>query len=286
MAIITPVRPKWMRREAVVVYAAQKQLRARSRAERIHNPRTVAQQANRQKMGVASQFLRGMQAMASRGFSRQQKYNGREVGAYHVALGALLREGMQRSPEGWLVDYPRVRLAEGRSLKQYPLQASRQGGALHLHFPGGLPRGVRAIRLALYCPRTGRVLHYTLTNIQAGKGVAMELSLPKWARGPALHLWWMAQGKGDIRWESQYLYLAKGRGGRSAGYSGSIPTQHSSGASHSGAALAGRIRASTVERNEKAGCRNGLTAQGIAGASRMDRPAHAPPGETTSSPKA
>ncbi len=226
MAVISPVRPKWMRREKAVVYVANGQMRVRSRAEKIRNPRTAAQQSNRRKMGVAAQFLRHMQPMASRGFDRGRKRNGREVGAYHVALGALLREGMRKESEGWAVDYPQVRLSEGRSLEGYPLEAGRRGGVLALSFPKGLPRGVRTVRIALYCPRSGRALHYTLADLQAGRGASFELGIPKWARGITLHIWWMAEGAKGARWESQYLLLARGRGGiptRITGTKGAMP---------------------------------------------------------------
>ncbi|PID90048.1 MAG: hypothetical protein CSA97_04890 [Bacteroidetes bacterium] len=69
MAIITPVRPKWMRREATIVYVAEEQMRVRSRAEHIHNPRTPKQQANRQKFALAVGFLAQMQPMVSLGWA-------------------------------------------------------------------------------------------------------------------------------------------------------------------------------------------------------------------------
>ncbi|PID90872.1 MAG: hypothetical protein CSA97_00680 [Bacteroidetes bacterium] len=193
-----------MRREAVIVYVADEQMRARSRAEHIHNPRTALQQANRSKMGIASHFLRHMQAMVAHGFlPTYTERNGRKVGAYHVALGRLLQEAMVQTGGAWEIDPKRVTLAEGNSLERHPASYARKGRNLRLDFSNGLPKGVGRIRIAVYCPATGRASHFVQEVELACNSI--QLWLPKWARGQALHLWWMVECKGRMRWSSSYL---------------------------------------------------------------------------------
>ncbi len=223
MAVITPVRPKWMRRDMVVVYVADGQMRARSRASRIHNPRTKRQQANRSKMGMASRFLRDMQPLVAAGFTpTYTERNGRKVGAYHVALGLLMREAMRHENGRWYIDYPEVQLAQGRSLTGYTLEARRTGRTLHLNWTKGLPQGTLRVRIGLHSPEEGKTFCIVLQASDCGRGA--EVQLPKWATGKALHLWWMVEVKGRHGWASQHLLIAKDRGtghtaggGRSAG---------------------------------------------------------------------
>ncbi|PID90377.1 MAG: hypothetical protein CSA97_03230 [Bacteroidetes bacterium] len=219
MAIITPVRPKWMRRDGVVVYVAKRQMRARSRAASIRNPRTESQQSNRSKFGVATAFLRQLQAMVAVGFQPEYtQRNGRRVGAFHVALGELLRKGMrQGGADGrtWMIDYPKVKLSQGKSLAAYPLEAHRSGGELQMQFPKGLPRGAARVRVAVHCPRAGATCHFTVPAPRPGEAVA--ITLPKWAQRGDIHVFYMLDPAGRSAWSSGYAFVPKGRGGRSAG---------------------------------------------------------------------
>ncbi|PID90627.1 MAG: hypothetical protein CSA97_01990 [Bacteroidetes bacterium] len=222
MAKIVPVRPKWMRREAVVVYVSDDQMRARSRAEKINNPRTEAQQLNRQKFAVAANFLRQMQCMVSVGFRPEYTArNGRKCGAYHVAQGALMRSGMRlevNPADGkpqWCIDYPRVRLAQGQGMEDYPMSVARRGRVLTLVFPRGLPRGVGRLRVAVHCPGVNATCHVDAARLGAGEG--LQITVPEGFVGQDLHCYYMVEG-GGRPWGSAYVFVEKdrGRGGRSS----------------------------------------------------------------------
>ncbi len=217
MAIITPVRPRWMRREATVVYVANGQMRARSRAEHIHNPRTPRQQRNRERMAVASRFLSQMQAMVSRGFQPQPSpRNGRMVGAYHVAQGELLRSGMRwvdgsgsKGQGHWAIDFPRVRLAVGRSLDGHPIALARRGLRLSIGLPKGHPQGATRIRLAVHAPLAGATYHFERDVPPAGG--ELHIALPEGAKGLALHLYYTFAAGDRFEWTSGYVAVPKGR---------------------------------------------------------------------------
>ncbi len=205
MAIVHLQRERYRPRLPVIHYVVNQRVIARTRPARVRNPRTKAQQANRQKLGVASRFLRQVQAFAVNGFKPGKRSNGRPVGAYHVALGQLLNTGMRREAGEWCIDYARVQLAQGRSLRGYPLRVNRQGRLLKLSWPEGLPEGTRRIRLAVHSARANSSC-VLLVNAPR-QGGRVELSLPKWAKAGALHLWWCPVGAGKTRWRSGYLSI-------------------------------------------------------------------------------
>lgn len=186
----------------------------RDRAEKIRNPRTECQQANRNKLAVASRFLCQMQPMVSRGFkprmTNRPGWQSRAVGAYHVALGELLKSGMRKGKGGWEIDYQNVKLSEGNSLEAFPMEVKRNGREMVVGFPKGLPRGTRRVRMAVHSAGAGRTLHVGFDAPKRGE--AVRISIPKWAASGALHAYYTVEVKGKSRWASLYVYVAKGRG--------------------------------------------------------------------------
>ncbi len=222
MARITPVRPKyWSKQNPVLYVVREEKMYVRERAEKISNPRTERQQANRHKLSVASQFLAQMQPMVSRGFrprmTNRPGWESRRVGAYHVALGMLLKSGMRRGNSGWEIDYQNVALSEGNSLEMYPMDISRSGGEMVVRFPKGLPRGTRRVRMAIHSAREGRTLHVSFDAPRRGE--AVKMSIPKWATSGALHAYYTVEVKGKSRWASLYTYVPQGRRATGRGYS-------------------------------------------------------------------
>lgn len=191
----------------MIQYVLSQRIIVRSRPSRVRNPRTRAQQANRGKMGVASRFLAGLQQFVSQGFAPQEQANGRRVGAYHVALGRLLAQGMVRRADAWAIDYSRVELAEGGSLQPYAISVSRNGRVLRIEWRRGLPPSTQGIHLAVHDAKKG-----VSTCIQVAKpkrsGV-VEVVLPKWASSDPLHLWWRPKTGGESRWASGYVEVQK-----------------------------------------------------------------------------
>ncbi len=214
MARIPPTRPKYWRKSNPVVYVVAARMYVRARAKTIRNPRTPKQQANRSKMAVASRFLSQMQPMVARGFrgamTRRPGWQSRGVGGYHVGLGLLLNTAMERVDGAWRVDYERVKLAEGNSLKPFPLEASRNGREVILHFPSGLPRGTLRVRVAVHSARRQRTVH--LGFAACAKGEAVRLDLPKWAVSGDLHMYYTVDVRGRSRWASAYVFLPEERG--------------------------------------------------------------------------
>ncbi len=224
MAKITPVRPKYWRKYNPVVYVVNKRMYARARAASIYNPRTLKQQANRSKMSVASRFLAQMQPMVARGFKSRMTnrpgWESRRVGAYHVALGELLRSGMRKGADAWEVDYQNVKLSEGNSLDMYPMEISRSGREMRISFPKGLPRGTRRVRVAVHAAGEGRTVHIAFDAPRRGE--ELRLSIPKWAASGGLHVYYTVEVKGKSRWASAYVYVPKGRGGAGRGRGGAV----------------------------------------------------------------
>ncbi|PID90647.1 MAG: hypothetical protein CSA97_01685 [Bacteroidetes bacterium] len=202
------------------MYVDNGQMRFRSRAEKISNPRTEKQQSNRHKLGVASSFLRQMQAMVARGFMGYETSHpgraSRRVGAYHAGLSALLRHGMRRGADGWTIDYPSVQLAEGNSLDGHPIDVKRSGRELRLHFPKGLPEDTRGLRMAIHCPKTNATLHIRYPASPSPS--PLKLTLPKWAKGQDLHLYYTVDVAGKSRWASSYAFVSRHDRGRSASH--------------------------------------------------------------------
>ncbi len=180
---------------------------ARSRPSKVRNPRTVAQQANRHKLSVASRFLAQVQAFAVKGFKPGKRPNGRPVGAYHMALGHLLNYGMTREDGQWRIDYEHVELSTGARLTKFPMTVKRVGHSLALSWRAGLPKETQRIRLALHSAKRGRSQYILLAAPRAGESVTIPL--PKWAGREALHLWWMPVVKGKARWRSAYVLVPK-----------------------------------------------------------------------------
>ncbi len=211
MARIYPLRPRWNRKSDPVPYVVGKQMYIRARAESVSNPRTSKQQDNRRKLSVASRFLRQMQPMVVRGFSPRMTTNPgramRRVGAYQVALGELLNHAMRRGADGWEVDYASVCLSEGNLLNAKPVRVELKGRVLTLSFPKGLPKCTRGLRLAIHCPAAGMTLHARMSA--SWRGEPLTLTLPKWAKGRALHLYYTIDAKGKSRWASAYVYIPK-----------------------------------------------------------------------------
>ncbi len=215
MARITPVRPKYWRKQNPVVYVVRaERMYVRERAENIRNPRTECQQANRSKMAVASRFLAQMQPMVARGFQARMTdrpgWESRRVGAYHVALGELLSSGMRRGTDGWRIDYQNVRLSEGNSLGMYPADVKRSGREMSIAFLKGLPKGSRRVRMAIHSAGEGRTVHVGFDAPRRGEVV--KVSVPKWAASGALHVYYTVDVRGKSRWGSGYLFLASDRG--------------------------------------------------------------------------
>ncbi|PID90396.1 MAG: hypothetical protein CSA97_03105 [Bacteroidetes bacterium] len=213
MARITPVRPKyWPKSEPVVYVVADKEY-IRARAENIRNPRTKRQQENRSRMAVASHFLAQMQPMATRGFqptmTNRPGWESRRVGGYHVALGVLLKRGMQKGKDGWEIDYQNVKLSDGNSLDMYPMGAQRHGREMSISFPKGLPKGAKRVRMAIHSAGKGRTLHVSFDAPRQREMV--KISVPKWAAGGKLHLYYTVEVSGKSRWASGYVHLAAGR---------------------------------------------------------------------------
>ncbi|PID90710.1 MAG: hypothetical protein CSA97_01520 [Bacteroidetes bacterium] len=226
MARITPTRPKYWPKHEPVVYVVKDKKYVRARAERIRNPRTELQQANRNKLSVASHFLAQMQPMVARGFkptmTNRKGWESRRVGAYHVALGELLKSGMRKGKDGWKIDYEHVKLSEGNSLVEFPVEVKRNGREMLVGFPNGLPRGAKRVRMAVHSAREGRTLHVSFDAPR--RGGELRVSIPKWATQGALHIYYTVEVKGKSRWASAYLYVPKGRGttGRSIASGGKV----------------------------------------------------------------
>ncbi len=214
MAKITPTRPKYWPKDEPVPYVVKDRMYIRARAEKIRNPRTERQQANRTKMSVASRFLAQMQPMVARGFkptmTQRPGWESRHVGAYHVALGLLLKSGMRRGKDGWEIDYQNVKLSEGNSLAMYPMGIARHGREMSISFPKGLPRGAKRVRVAVHSAGEGRTLHVGFDA--PGRGEVVRFSVPKWAASGALHAYYTVDVRGKSRWASLYVYVARGRG--------------------------------------------------------------------------
>ncbi len=214
MAKITPTRPKYWPKHEPVPYVVKDRMYVRARAEKIRNPKTERQQTNRSKMSVASRFLAQMQPMVARGFTSRMTnrpgWESRKVGAYHVALGELLKSGMKRGADGWKIDYQNVKLSDGNSLDIYPMVLRRQGREMNISFPKGLPRGTKRVRMAIHSAREGRTLHAGFDAPRRGE--AVRVSVPKWAAGGALHVYYTVDVWGKSRWGSGYTYMARGRG--------------------------------------------------------------------------
>ncbi len=179
MAIVQLQRAWYRPKRPVIHYVVNQRVLVRARPAEVRNPRTEAQQANRGKMAVASRFLALVQPFVAQGFRAGQRPNGRSVGAYHVALGHLLQDAMLRENGLWQIDYARVQLAEGKSLKGFSLRVERRGRTLRIAWVKGLPKGTGRVRLAMHSARRGATQHLLLDAPRAG-GV-VELTLPKWA---------------------------------------------------------------------------------------------------------
>ncbi len=186
----------------------------RDRAEKIRNPRTERQQANRHKLSVASRFLAQMQPMVARGFratmTQRPGWESRRVGAYHVAMGALLKSGMRRGKDGWQIDFQHVKLSEGNSLEGFPMEIKRSGREVNISFPKGLPKGTKRVRVAIHSARKGRTAHVAFDAPR--KGETVRVTIPKWAASGELHAYYTVDVKGKSRWASLYVYVPKGRG--------------------------------------------------------------------------
>ncbi len=125
-----------------------------------------------------------------------------------MALGHLLNAAMVRERGQWGIDYARVELAEGLSLRPFPLRVNRDGRRLRLSWVEGLPEGTNRIRLAFHEAAGGQTV--CLEVNAPSRGAFVEVLLPKWARSRALHMWWMPAVRGKTRWQSRYLLLPAG----------------------------------------------------------------------------
>ncbi len=208
MAIVQLQRAWYRPKQPVIHYVVSQRVLVRSRPLRVRNPRTKAQQANRSKMALASRFLAPLQDFAIHGFTPGERPNGRPVGAYHVALGHLLNNAMRREGGQWRIDYANVQLAEGQSLREYPVRVKRDGRLLKLSWEEGLPEGTHRIRLAFHSLMRGESLCLEVNAPKRGKSV--EVILPKGMKFRDLHFWWTPVVKGKTRWGSKYLFLPEG----------------------------------------------------------------------------
>ncbi len=208
MAVVLLQREWYRPRLPVIHYVVSQRVLVRSRPAKVRNPRTRAQQANRHKLAVASRFLAPLQDLVARGFQSGERPNGRPVGAYHMALGHLLGEAMVRENGRWSVDYAQVQLAEGQSLREYPVRVKRDGRALRLAWEEGLPEGTHHVRLAFHNAKQGAT--QCVEVVAPKQGAIVEVLLPKWANSGALHMWWIPVVAGKARWGSRYLLLPMG----------------------------------------------------------------------------
>ncbi len=125
-----------------------------------------------------------------------------------MALGHLLNNAMRREKGQWAIDYAHVQLAEGQSLRGFPVKVNRDGRTLRLSWAEGLPEGTRRIRLAFHNAKRGAT--QCLVVSAPRKGGAVEVLLPKWAKSGPLHMWWCPAVRGETQWQSKYLFLPEG----------------------------------------------------------------------------
>lgn len=214
MAIVILQRPCYREKSAVIQYVVSQRILVRARPEKVRNPRTRAQEANRSKMAVASRFLSALQPFVAVGFQGYTKQNGREVGAYHAALGRLLDTGMRRGISGWEIDHSKVILSEGPRVALPPITISRQGKSLILACGGPRRCAVSQLRLAVHCASRNTTICLRVEMPKPSGKVVVRL--PKGTESSPLHLWWMPVGHGAVCWASTYVFLPFNVGSRTS----------------------------------------------------------------------
>lgn len=211
MAIVLQTKPRYRPRGVVSFYMRQGRLVARSWRRPGPDPRTPQQVAQRGRLACASGFLKHFRSIVQRGFTTGTKPNGRIVGAYQMALAALLKGGILRRADAWRVDYAAVRLAQGRACPLRDLRAMSRSGRLVLSWRGAPPSGAERLSVALYCPSRGKGVVRGVSVRNGSTGA--DLALPRGFGTGVLHAWIILENEAcKILCESIYANVIKVRG--------------------------------------------------------------------------
>ena len=203
MAIAVPHQPRYQRRGAYIYYLLGERMVIRTRPARVRDPRTPAQRRQRLRMRVASTFLKGFQPIVSRGFEPQLQENFRQVGAYQLALGHLMRHALRDAGGGVTLDTARVQLAQGRPSPLGAVRGTVQGGLLRVAWPGAMPPRCDGALVGVWNRGKARALCREADCAPGARG--LSLAIPADWQGDTLDVWVVPQdGQGRCRYDSAH----------------------------------------------------------------------------------
>ena len=207
MAILVPHRPRYRNRTQPIYYLLGERACLRSRPKQVHDPKTPAQLMQRLRMRGASHFLTQFRGIVELGYAPERQENYRQVGAYQLALGQLMRTALVPHADGVAIDTARVQLSEGRGNPMQSATGTVAGGVLRIRWIGQLPKRCELLLVGLWNRQKGEARSLRLEGQDYGGGLGIPIPAD-WA-GDTLDVWlapWHAGQRG--RFDSLHLAVS------------------------------------------------------------------------------
>ena len=175
MAILVPHRPRYRNRTQPIYYLLGERACLRSRPKQVHDPKTPAQLMQRLRMRVASHFLTQFRGIVELGYAPERQENYRQVGAYQLALGQLMRTALVPHADGVAIDTARVQLSEGRGNPMQSATGTVAGGVLRIRWTGQLPKRCELLLVGLWNRQKGEARSLRLEGQDYGGGLGIPI---------------------------------------------------------------------------------------------------------------